>query len=41
LKEYRRALEIAPDYASAHYYLGLALMKQNNLLQPGLSLMKL
>ena len=27
--EYRRALEIYPDYAAAHYYLGMSLMKSN------------
>ena len=29
--EYRKALEIAPDYASAHYHMGLALMKVSKL----------
>ena len=30
-EEYRKALEIAPEYASAHYHLGLALMKLSKL----------
>lgn len=29
--EYRRALEIVPDYADAHYHLGLAQMKMSQL----------
>ena len=29
IAEYRRALEIFPEYAAAHYYLGLALMKSD------------
>ncbi len=31
VQEYRKALEIAPEYASAHYHLGLALMKLSKL----------
>ncbi len=29
--EYRRAIVVAPHYANAHFYLGLALMKQSKL----------
>ena len=29
--EYRRAIEIAPDYSHAYFHLGLALMKQSKL----------
>lgn len=29
--EYRRAIIVAPHYANAHFYLGLALMKQSQL----------
>jgi tetratricopeptide (TPR) repeat protein len=29
--EYQRAIDIAPEYAQAHYYLGLAWMKNSRL----------
>ena len=31
IAEYMKALEIYPDYGAAHYYLGLAYLKLNNL----------
>jgi len=30
IAEYKKALEIYPDYGAAHYYLGLAYLKLNN-----------
>ena len=31
IAEYKKALEIYPDYGAAHYYIGLAYLKFNNL----------
>lgn len=31
VKAFRKAIELYPEYAAAHYYLGVSLMKQNDL----------
>lgn len=37
IDEYQRALEMAPNYAAAHFHLGLALMKQSKQAAAGAS----